>query len=68
MKICDQLLEVLGNAYRWACGVNDVLITHEGDIITFEDFVKKYLKLRETRTEQHGAYAQAQRIRSRSPC
>ena len=41
MKIADDLLEALGNAYRWVCGKNDVLISN-GRIVTFERFVQEY--------------------------
>lgn len=46
MKIADELLEALGNAYRWVCGKNDVLISN-GRIVTFELFVREYFSRRD---------------------
>ena len=48
MKIADDLLDALGNAYRWACGKNDVLMDGTR-IITFEDFLREYFRKREQR-------------------
>lgn len=48
MKIDDELLEALGNAYRAACGRNDVVIK-DGWIVTFEAFVRWFLITRDRR-------------------
>jgi len=48
MKINDDLLEALGNVYRWTCGQNTVIISN-GRIVTFEKFVMEYFELRGTR-------------------
>lgn len=42
MKIDDNLLEALGNAYRAACGRNDVIIK-DGWAVFFEDFLRWYI-------------------------
>jgi hypothetical protein len=48
MKIADDLLEALANAYRWVCGTNDVLIV-ENRVVTFEDFILDFIRSRERR-------------------
>jgi len=48
MKVQDELLEVVANAYRWVCGKNDVLMI-DGRIVTFESVLNDYLEFRRCR-------------------